>query len=714
MIDVNSIPHHRAIEEISDVLALKTNNKDKTYFRMLTAFMLGKMASCMRVQIQTRHKGKIPINTYLIALATSGFGKGASKGILEDEFIEPFRERFIKETFPIIAEQTLYEMAVEKSNLAGTDAEDELKKLQSDFYSLGSYPFKFDSGSSAALRQIHNKCGYARSGAVNFEVDEIGSNLQTNTELYPVYLEMYDKGTLNLKITKQSATAKRAEDLNEKVPANMLFFGTPSKIFDEPTIEKEFYSLLNTGYARRCFFAHGYINRANEGLSPTEIYQQLTDVSNMNKTNQWANHFLNLADPARHGMIIDLPDDVAILLIEYQVWCEARAKKYPENADIKKSEMAHRYFKCMKLAGIYAFIDESLEITKEHLYSAIKLTEESGDCFETILSRENNAIRLAKYIASVGIPMTHYDLHEALPFYKESASKRREMLALATQWGYKNNIIIKQETISPNIELISGETLKPTNLEELIISISQNHNTYGFEDYLMSFDDLPNLATNSQYQWANHYYTDNARSDVNTRTGFNMVVLDIDGTADINEVATYLEEYNFFIYTTKSHTDNCHRFRLILPIKYILHLDQTEYKTFMNNIIEWLPFESDHGANQRARTWLMNETTNTLLNKGETLDPTTFIAKTSMNNIYKEEISKLTDLTAVERWFALKMQEEGARNNNLLKYALMLKDSGIGFNKVSNLIIEFNSKLPSPLSESEIKSTILKTLQSKY
>ena len=53
-------------------------------------------------------------------------------------------------------------------------------------------------------------------------------------------------------------------------------------------------------------------------------------------------------------------------------------------------------------------------------------------------------MKLAKYIANVGIEVTHADLNEALPFYKSGVAARNEMMTMAQAWGYKQNILIKK------------------------------------------------------------------------------------------------------------------------------------------------------------------------------------------------------------------------------------------------------------------------------
>ena len=103
-------------------------------------------------------------------------------------------------------------------------------------------------------------------------------------------------------------------------------------------------------------------------------------------TNQDSDKFLeefsakleNLADIINVNKRLQMSKETSLLLIEYRLKCEREAELYPEHEEIKKAEISHRYFKALKLAGAYAFIDDSPELTQDHLYQAIKLAEESS------------------------------------------------------------------------------------------------------------------------------------------------------------------------------------------------------------------------------------------------------------------------------------------------------------------------------------------------
>src|SRR5690606_17983276 len=258
------------------------------------------------------------------------------------------------------------------------DQNDEFDKVQAEFNRAGAVPFTFDSGTSPAVKQLRQKLLMAKCGAINFQMDEIGLNLVNNTELLTLFLELYDQGLVKQKLTKNTAENQRGDEIDGKTPANMLLFGTPSKLLDGASTEDAFYSFLDTGYARRCIFAYGQQNKkAYHTLTPEEIYNNLINAQSSPVVDRIYNHFTNLADPVKYNWRAKVNDDVGIQLIAYKVACERAAELLPEHEEIKKAELTHRYFKALKLAGAYAFVDESVFVTMDHLMSAILLVEES-------------------------------------------------------------------------------------------------------------------------------------------------------------------------------------------------------------------------------------------------------------------------------------------------------------------------------------------------
>ncbi len=713
-IDLSTVPHHPAVEDIVDVLCNKTQNIDRGFFRAEVAYFLAKMASCMRATIVTKDRGEIPVNLYVLALATSGFGKGHSVNIVENEFLKGFKTRFMEDTFQVISEQNLWNIANTRAARNGTDQQEEFEKAEKEFKQAGAFPFTFDSGTPPAVKQLRHKLLLSSSGSINFQVDEIGSNLLGVSDVLTLFLELFDQGLVKQKLTKNTAENTRTEELDGKTPTNALLFGTPSKLLDGAQTEDQFYSFLETGYARRCLFGFGQHQRAGESMSPEEVFRRLTEQTNVDTVNKWSNHFHNLADPAIFGWKMTVEDEVAIQLLAYKIDCEHMADQLAEHEEIKKAELSHRYFKALKLAGALAFVDQSVEIEMEHLLSAIKMVEESGVAFQTILNREKAYVKLAKYIATVGTEVTHADLHEALPFYKSSNSARNEMMTLATAWGYKKHIIIKKSFVD-GIEFFKGETLQETNIDEIIISYS-NHWAYNYLEERVPFDQLHVLTQQDGMHWSNHHFRNQHRAEENVIAGFNAIVLDVDEGISLDTVQELMKDYKFLLYTTKRHQIEGYgdRFRMILPINYTLELDNEEYREFMKSIFAWLPFKTDESYQKREKKSETFSGGQYIYNMdGELFDALPFIPKTSRNEQHKSNFQKLESLDNLERWFAQRIAV-GNRNDNMAKYAFALVDSGMSLIDVQNAVHSFNKKLNNPLSENEIDGTILTSVAKRY
>lgn len=711
-IDLSQVSHHAALEEIVDIICNKTQNTDRGFFRATVAYFIGKVASSMRATVLTKDRGSIPVNIYTLCLSPSGTGKGYSVNILENEILSGFRKRFVDETMPTIADANLWKMANERAVNNATDPEEEKDKIDREYKAAGAYRFTFDSGTVPAVKQLRHKLILACAGAINFQVDEIGSNMIANVELLNTYLELYDQGLVKEKLTKNTAENQRVEEVDGKTPANMLLFGTPSKLLDGAQTENLFYEFLETGYARRCIFGMGKeSDKAYNSMSPEEAYAQLIDKTNMLNISKWKDYFHRLADPSNFGWEAAMPDDVAIELIRYKFQCEKIADSYPVHEEIKKAEISHRYFKVLKLAGAYAFIDISPTVTMDHLLSAMLLVEESGESFQQILDREKAYIKLARYITTVGTDVTHADLHEALPFYKSGIAARNEMLTLAIAWGYKQHMIIKKSFVD-GIEFYSGESLKETNLDEIIISYS-DHFAHNYVNDIAPFDQLDQLIKLKDHHFLNHQLKNGHRTAENTIPGFNMVVLDVDGGTSIDLVKELLEDYTYLIYTTKSHTEADHRFRVLLPINYRLELDSEDYREFIDNLLSWLPFACDDVTNQPSRKWRTNDQSTIHRNSGQLIDVLQFIPRTSRNEEYKQTYSKLESLSNLDRWFAQRIAV-GNRNKHMLRYALALVDSGMTFTEVQNQVKRFNASLNNALAETELERTILQTVAKRY
>ena len=698
--------YHPQTEQIVKVLMQKTENDDPLFFRVLTSFYFSVLASMMRTSIDTKDRGSIPVSMYAINLAPSGAGKGHSTNILEEQVLQKFKNRYFDETFPQIALNTLTKLAITRSTNNGTDLIVEQELLEDEYLRAGELPFTFDSGTPAAVKQVRHKLLLANAGSMNFIMDEVGANLQGNIDLFNAYIELYDTGKIKSKLTKNTAENTRGKEIDGRTPANMMLFGTPVKLFDGGKTEDMYLSLQEMGYARRCIYG---LSPAPKGVekTPEEVLKALMDTSMDSVIHNLADALEHLADPLNFGNELSISHATTLIYIEYKLQCEKLAREFSDHQETQKAEMAHRYFKALKLAGAYAFIDRSSEVLEEHLYAAIKLVEDSGVAFTNMFKRERNYVKLAKYLANVSREVTHVDLMEDLPFYKGSESQKRELMNLATAYGRNQNIVIKK-TYADGIEFFQGESLKTTDTNKIIYSYSDGV-AHGFypdpEADVIPFKELHTLVTTDDLHWCNHRFKEGHREEDDAIKGFNLLILDVEKSVSIPAAMSLLEDYTYLIHTTKRHTEEEHRYRVIIPLSHELYMDKAEYKEFMANIFESLPFPVDAQTNQRARKWLTSAGDH-YYNDGKLFNALDYIPKTSKNEERASEVRTLASLDNLERWFALRMSE-GQRSNEMIKYAYMLADSGMPIQQITSRVLDLNDRLADKLPELELRSTVL-------
>lgn len=701
------MPYNERAEELVEILCKRTQQKgNRLFFRVLVGYYFAVMASMMRAKVDSETDGVVPVNLFGLNLATSGFGKNRATNMMEHEVINQFFDTFIEDTFPKMAAVTLPKIATHKAARKQTDPDEELLKLEGRFDALGPMLLSFDSGTVPAIKQARQKLLMAESGSLNFQMDEVGANLVSSRDVFTAFLSLFDIGAIKEKLVKNTAENLRNEEIRGFTPANMMLFGTPSSLLDGGKTEDELYNMLEEGYARRCLF--GYVKGDNNRhkMSAEDVYNERLSILSEGGLEAYSDYFNRLSDMAYMDRHIPVPKDVTLIFIEYQLNCEKLASAMGEHETLRKAELSHRYFKAMKLAGAYAFVDMSDHVNEQHAYEAIKLVEDSGKAFSKILNRDRNYVRLAKYIASVQRAVTQADLMEDCPFYRGTIQQKNEMLHLAIVYGYQNNILIKKD-FTDGIEFIRGESLKTTNLNEMIISWSTDI-AQGYKQELAPFDQLHEMTQQQGIHWATHGFANGHRAEEDALPGFNLVVLDIDHGLPIETALNLLSDYKLLLYTTKRHTDAEPRYRIVIPTNYELKLDAKDHKEFMANVYAALPFEVDTVTGQRSRKWLSHDG-DYFYQEGGLLDVLPFIPKTSKNEEFKSKVLDQQGLDNLERW-VMNNTGDGNRNNMLLRYAMILVDSGADFNAVLEKVKGLNSKLPDSLEEAEILTTVMQTV----
>lgn len=730
--DLENPQFHKITEDIVDMLERTTNNfVSRSFYRLVVNFCNAQIATNMRVTFSGKMFDRIPVNMYGCGLMQSGAGKGNSMGFLEKKIYKDFRDAFLYVVMPQVTTKTLAELAAKEDILTNAGLDRCLEELNKEYVSYGPYQYNFDSGTGPAFKQMRNKTQMCGCGALTYVCDEIGSNLMANDEINKICLETYDTGTTKGKITKNTEGNKRQKERDIDIPTNILWYGTPSKLLNSGPEENYFFSILEEGMGRRMFFGEGNSTQDTD-VDVDTLYASLTSNSNTNSMSvtQISNRFTALANPSLVGLNLDINEPEEKYLLEYRLYCAKRAKDFPSHETIKIAEMQHRYWKVVKLAGAYAFIDGFRNITKEHLLNAMCFAEESGKAFYRLLQREKPYEKLAKYLIEVKEAKTQADLQNELPFFNTTKEKRRDMLTLASEWAYQHDASI-QSYVQNKIEFVYGAKLEKTDLDNIVLSISKTDITTGYVNATIKWSEICNIGRSTS-NWTVHHLKRNPkyptvdtgyRADEYVIPGFNLVVLDLDGGVSLESVKDVLKDYTYYLHTTKRHSKASPRMRVVMPLQYKLYLNTQDFKDFMCNLYESFPFEGiDEGTTDRARKWScynvyqpneFNELGVEFYNSGLVLDPRPFIPNTTQNEQRKDINKTYGNVSSIDRWF-LQRTKEGNRNNNLFRYGMMLKDKNFDYPDIERKIIELNNRLSNPLDFTELEHSVLTSIQSKF
>lgn len=712
-IDYEKLPHFHMVDKLTNALMAKTGQYNGHFFNILSAYCYSLIAANMSVSIDTKDRGLMPVNMYAISLADSGFGKGHSVSILTETVMKDFMQQFMEVTVPLVTQTRLNGLATSRANRNGTSEEEELPGVMKDFTSCGPYLPVFDSGTAPAFKQLRAQILMSGIGCLHMRTDEIGNNLKGIQDILTAFIEAFDVGIINPKLIKHTKEQERVSVDHGRTPPMWLAFGTPVKLLDGGAIEAEFMDNLQTGLARRSFFGLCIDATTSSHLTAAEVFAIRTDSGYNNDLDQLGAELAHCADISNHKLKLLIDEDLSIKLIDYEMRNKQLAAELPAHSTIERAELLHRHAKVLKLAGAYAFVNGDFEITEETLFAAIRMAEDSGAHFKLIMQREPAHVRLAKYIGTMGIPLTQAELVEQLPYFKGSESVRRDMLTMAIAAGLRMNISIAKHYTN-GVEEVVGTMLQPTDITNMTFSYSTDI-TEDYRPATCTFANLPNMVLRDGLHWAVHSFKQGHRHADNAIKGFNMLVLDVDDGMSIATAKLLLQEYTYCIHTTKSHGliegeggAMIDKFRVIIPLSHTLKLDPDDYSAFMDLVFDSLPFGVDTQTKNISRKWMTNAG-QCWMNEGKMWDVTPFIPSTTLAEEQRERTAELYSLSHIERWF-MNCTGKGNRSNNLFRFGQMLLDSGKDIGLVRDAVAALNEKLPDKLEDDELNNTIFRTL----
>ena len=210
-------------------------------------------------------------------------------------------------------------------------------------------------------------------GSLNIEVDEIGNAVTSKAELFEQLLTPYDNGDF-------MPVAKRTDSNSMSItglPVNLYSFGNKVRLFNGDNIEREFVKLLDEGYGRRFIFVDD--NSEPTKKTPQQYLEEFDRAEVIRRSRE--RDRLEIADLVKSSNFnkVLIMDREAML---YYATIKAESDDFiNDNKGLPPAviaDISERYFKTVKLAGIYAFFDNSSIVTAKNMEEAYEVIQESS------------------------------------------------------------------------------------------------------------------------------------------------------------------------------------------------------------------------------------------------------------------------------------------------------------------------------------------------
>lgn len=424
----------------------------------------------------------------------------------------------------------------------------------------------------------------------------------------------------------------------------------------------------------------------------------------------------------------ECPDELTLSELTIESFDETR-KAYI-NGDIKsKFSNLLDVYKTLKLAGILCCANHRTTINIDDWEKAKEFDMLAFRDAEAFCSLEHPHLRAFQEI----LKGARYENELVEDGILPAAKKQREdVIDLVDQMAYTKN---KRLVLAgKKARRVSIDELEINKLDKMVISTSVNNPSnkpemevnfksqeVPFFGQGMTVESLVN--SDVQSYCLNHFEASDKAPDGHRKKeyvipGQNMIAWDIDEGMSIHDMQQILSEYQYILYTTKSHQKDkngiiCDRFRVVMPTKTMFYVDPEQHKGLYENISTVLGIPNyDIATRNQGRLWFTNPDGGVIAkNSGDLLDVRCCIPETETSahiipNIENLDLDESDRRIAGMQKYVLINGIGGNRNNAIFRLAKFIQEMG---GEVERITQETNAMLMEPLPESEV-NTILRNI----
>lgn len=348
-------------------------------------YKLSNIACQMHIKVDTGSGYKpTPINTYTLTLLNSGGGKNASLKLLNRFFFEDSYKYIKSKVFPYYKQ------------IAFTRLEED--GIQRDLHSWVESISDSTVSGMYAFAETYNLCDF---GALNIEVDEIGNAVTSKAELFEALLTPYDNGDF-MPVAKRSDP--NALDI-AGLPVNLYAFGNKVRLFNGDNVEQGFLKLLDEGYGRRFIFIDD--NSEPKLLKPDELITQMKTSEKIYQDRKNIREYIkSFVTATNFKRVLELDEEAkyeyAVIKYESDMYLSEHKGLLPA----VQADISERWFKTVKLAGLYAFFDGNTKVTKQNMIEAYEVIKESSKVLSKLRRVKPTHERLLEQLLLEDKPVT--------------------------------------------------------------------------------------------------------------------------------------------------------------------------------------------------------------------------------------------------------------------------------------------------------------------
>lgn len=385
-------------------------------------YKLANLASQIHIKIDTQSGfPPAPVNVYYLMLLKSGGGKNSSLTLIDKWYMKDAYKKIEDKIYPYYKRKALAK--IEQTN------PDRI---------LHNWSPAFNGGTPSGIMAYAETFHLCEFGSFNVEMDELGNTVISRKEVLEELLSPYDNGDFRPVAKRTDSNALDIKGL----PVNLFCLGNKVRLLDGDASEKQLITFLDEGYGRRMIFTDD--DSVKNIKTKDDVLEEMRASQLIAEQSEDIRILLSSFIKSDNFNKVLVLDDEAML--EYAT-IKAEGDNYVEESKVTlypavEADMRERHFKTAKLAGVYAFFDNSDTVKKEHIRQAFEVINESSMVLDKLRKVKNVHERLLDMLLWEKEPITEQHMLNSYSFINKTWTKKiKEYVELAkqlaTQIGYE-------------------------------------------------------------------------------------------------------------------------------------------------------------------------------------------------------------------------------------------------------------------------------------